>query len=109
MSTEPRASISVDDAGVSEVSPTGKTMQHVRWDEVEEIAAWKVDLYSYDVIRIGVRPTELRGSLTFDEEQDAWETFLNMLNQRFTLQPPDWWSAVAFPAFQQNLTILWRR
>jgi len=77
------------------------------WDDVTEIVAYKLDMLSYDVICLGFR---LRGSDTFievAEECSGYKELLVAVEQQFPLAE-NWFSKVAFPAFELNWLTLWK-
>jgi|WetSurMetagenome_2_1015567.scaffolds.fasta_scaffold432933_1 hypothetical protein len=86
----------------------GKLLADVKWDSVEEIVAYKADLFAYDMICWEV--TFEPGPETFEvnEHMVGFSELQKAAEARFAI-PESWWSTVAFPAFVPNPTILWRR
>lgn len=81
----------------------------VRWADVAEVAAWKQDVFAYDLLCVGLRPAGGAEYFTCDEAQTGWAALLHELEQRFDVKANDWWPEVVFPAFEENFTLLWRR
>jgi hypothetical protein len=81
----------------------------IRWtlptSEVVEIAAWKDDLFAYDVICFGFRRINETHFLQCNEEMQGWEELQEFLKARFGIE--DWFEKIAFPAFVPNFTSLW--
>jgi hypothetical protein len=88
---------------------SGMPAWRVRWSEVTEVAAWKLDAWAFDVLCIGFRPAGADEYFYCDEHQLGWDVLLEELDRLFGLKLEDWWRAVVFPAFQENFTLLWRR
>jgi hypothetical protein len=77
-----------------------------RWTDVNEIAAWKRDLFIGDLVCIGLRVDNEPTYVECDEETPGWHALITALEARFHF-PRDWWSRVAFPAYATNWTVLW--
>lgn len=81
-----------------------------RWEDVVELAAYKWDLFSYDLICFKFSLAD--GSFVeAHEEMEGWEELCRALWKHLPGFPAvdDWFSKVAFPPFKPNLTILFRR
>lgn len=99
--------IVLSDVGFTIESEDGENVV-VRWENVVEIFAFKLNLLSYDTIRLGFRVDE---SGDFSEVDESWENYAVLVSEiesRFTVVE-DWWSTVAYPAFETNQTTLWQR
>ncbi|MEX2558701.1 MAG: hypothetical protein WD403_02250 [Pirellulales bacterium] len=79
----------------------------IRWAEVDEIVAWKDDVWAYDIICIGLRSGQKQ--YRCDEEQHGWHDLLRTIERLFAIRRDDWWRRVALPAFETSLTVIWRR
>ena len=101
--------IQIDERRV-EVMRDGKPVDSVLWTAVSEISAYKRDLFSVDLICVGIKAQDdgREQCLELHEEMKGFKTFMATLDTLFTFRDPDWWSKVAFPAFETNLTILWK-
>jgi hypothetical protein len=86
----------------------GDRTAHVRWDEITKISTYKVDLFTYDQVCVGVHTFRSANCIELQEE---WEGFLALteeLERRFNIDK-DWWSKVALPAFDENYAVLYAR
>jgi hypothetical protein len=80
----------------------------VRWTELDEIVAFKVDAMTVDHVCLGFRE---RGTTVFhvtDEDTPGWAELREALEARFALDVENWFSRVASSAFAENRTVLWR-
>ena len=81
-----------------------------RWDAIEKIEVFKRDFYSYDVICLKVY-SFAADCIEIDEEDPSWNLFLKGCADKLDGFSPweSWFSDVAFPAFQPNLTTVFQR
>lgn len=94
--------ITTDESGFSlDTEPPIST----QWCNVEKIVAFKRDLFAVDLICVAFHLDD-HFIVEIDEEMIGYSEFLNVLETRFELAP-DWWSNVAFPAFEANMTTIW--
>ncbi len=77
------------------------------WESVLEIFAFKVDLFSIDEICIGFRIDDEGTYNEINEEMHGYNELLNFLTVQFYGIKENWFSEVAHPAFETNLTSLW--
>lgn len=98
-------SVILTDDGFAICSEQGE-LTNVRWVDVVEIIAFKVDLLTSDRILLGFRVDDSGDYYQVDEEWPNYQNLVNEVESRFDVQP-DWWRTVAFPAFATNLTTLW--
>lgn len=89
----------------SKTKPKQKRTTEVEWQSVNKIVAYKVDLFAVDLICLGFTTTDGRYSEVHEEMAD-YDKFCEQLESRFALRE-GWWSEVAFPAFETNLTVIW--
>jgi hypothetical protein len=75
---------------------------------VTEIVAFKVDLGSYDTIRLGICVASPDRYCEVDEDWSGFGEFLTEVHRRFDITDKEWWQKTAFPAFAENRTVLWR-
>jgi hypothetical protein len=80
----------------------------VRWANIREIIAFKLDFGTYDTIRLGIRTTADDCYVELDEEWIGFTQIVGEIERRFALTH-EWWSRVAFPAFKTNPTTLWSK
>ncbi|MDA0834095.1 MAG: hypothetical protein O3A29_12500 [Planctomycetota bacterium] len=76
------------------------------WTKVKEIVAFKDDAFVYDIICIEFQSSD-KSVLKIDEEYEGYRELLEYLPQVFAGIRTDWFSDVAFPAFEHCLTKLW--
>ena len=79
----------------------------IRWADVRQVAAWKEDVFAYDIIFLGFRVGEDEEYLVCNEQDGGWKEVQGKLRRRFGIEWEKWWSGVAFPAFAMNWTELW--
>ncbi len=78
----------------------------VLWADVRAIVAFKRDLFGVDVICLEFRVGESECWLEIDEECTGYNELVTEIERRFEIER-DWWSKVAFPAFDTNRMTLW--
>ena len=84
-----------------------KPEMRVKWAEVGEVFAFKRDLFTMDEVCLGFRRGDTELYVWVSEDDRGFKHFLSHVEQRFNIDPK-WFGKVAYPAFQQNLTTLWR-
>jgi hypothetical protein len=95
------------DAEGFEVFEAERSQARVRWSDVVEVFAYKMDLLMYDEICIGFRVAADGTHWWVSEEFSGYRELIEELKQRFPGIREDWFSTVAFPAFVPNRTTLW--
>ncbi|TWT74306.1 hypothetical protein [Allorhodopirellula solitaria] len=100
-----QTSIQLDDDGFT---IRGSNAARVDWITVSRIVAYKVDLWDVDLICIAFTLESEEVSIETTEADHGWKPMIAELENRFDVSD-DWWSKVAFPAFEGNWTILWAR
>lgn len=96
------------DGVMLESAKSQRVLWQVAWSDLDEIVAFKIDAITMDHVCLGFR---LRGATVFhvtDEETPGWIDLCQAIDEKFRLEPKDWFSEVAFPAFVENRTVLWR-
>lgn len=84
--------------------------ERISWDEVKFVYAYKKDCFSVDQIRMELLDG-CGNAVVVTEEMRGWKELVEVLPlklpgcQRFE----EWFSNVAFPAFEQNMTLLFDR
>jgi len=86
----------------------GVQSTQVRWSDITEISAYKVDAWAYDIICFSVRTHEMAEGIELQEEWDGFKKWIAEVEVRFEIRR-DWWPLVAYPAFQENYMVLWPR
>jgi hypothetical protein len=80
----------------------------MRWNDISEIVAFKLDLGTYDTIRLGVSSAVDEHYIELDEEWSGFPQFVTEIERRFSFSH-DWWSRVTLPPFATNLVTLWSK
>lgn len=80
----------------------------LRWDDIEEIETFKVDLYIHDEILVGF---VARGGAYFQvsEEDSGFAEAMEQMRIAFPSIPENWFDTVMRPAFATNHCVLWKR
>jgi hypothetical protein len=81
----------------------------LQWREVEEVHAFKRDLFSSDLICLAFKKTGKEEYYEIHEEMAGYHDLLEILPTRLPKFTSDWFSRVAFPAFKGNHRIIWKR
>jgi len=102
----PKREVRFDDQGFTVLEKEEKKAS-VRWSEVLEIFAYKLDLGIYDEICVGFRIDSAGTHWWVSEEFNGYREFIEELSRRFPEIRTDWFLDVAFPAFVENRTTLW--
>jgi hypothetical protein len=78
--------------------------------DVLEVISYKRDLFSVDLICLGFQWEDAGKEffIELNEEMAGFGELQGRLPSLFSLRDPEWWSEVAFPAFETNYTVLWR-
>ncbi len=87
-----------------------KTLACVQWTCVQEVSAFKRDLFTVDLVCIALkfRQNDQELYLELNEDMVGWEDFVKTLETHFIFRAPDWRQRVTYPAFKTNLTVLWQ-
>ncbi len=106
----PEALLEDPDKGIISLSEDGFTVrgQEVAWDDVEEIRAYKADLFSYDLICWSFCCSGNDCPIEANEEMVGFTKLQEAVDARYSVSQ-DWWDKVAFPAFTENMTVIWPR
>ncbi len=100
--------ISVQATGFTVVIPREKdNTATVRWDQVEEIRAFKQDLFTVDRICWGFCCRGDASAVVVNEEMLGFQELREAVESRFGVKEEDWFRKVAFPAFARNMTVIW--
>ena len=81
----------------------------LRWSEVEEVHAFKRDLFSTDLICLAFKKQGKDEYYEIHEEMAGYHDLLEVLPSRLPKFTFEWFRAVAFPAFEANHQIIWKR
>lgn len=87
---------------------TGST--DILWTDVTSILAYKRDCFTVDQIRMYINLND-NTATELTEDMQGWEGLLKKLPEYLPgcKQADEWWAAVAFPAFDANVTTLYKR
>ena len=83
-----------------------KIRMFYKWNEVEEIIAYKVDIFAEDVICIELFFKDYK--LLFTEETKGWDEFLDRMHHYFPQINQNWRFDIVKPAFARNETLIFR-
>ncbi len=83
------------------------SLHQVAWASVKEIFAFKLDIGTFDTIRLDFRVSDDDSYLQVDEDDAGFRDLLAEVERRFDIVDKNWWGKVAFPAFATNRTTLW--
>ena len=110
---EIRYSVGFDSSGVAQTVSSATSVDEVRleWSQITQVCAYKRDCVHLDQIRVAFLSEDLGVGLEVAEEDAGYEELIDALPLRVPgcLGRDEWFERVAFPAFAQNLTVLYRR
>lgn len=95
------------------IDETGVTCggRRVEWSEVLAVLAYKVDCYTFDQIRVAF--LSRTGDVLFEvtDDSDVQQPMMERLPEFLpgALRFEQWFFDVAFPAFAENQTLIYRR
>ena len=81
----------------------------VKWDDVEEIRAYKIDVFSYDLICFCFGCCDNDSFIEVHEAMEGFRSLQKAVEERYKNLLDDWWSKVSFPAFAANMTTIWEK
>ncbi len=88
---------------------TSKNIVHlIPWRKIEEVHAFKRDLFTVDLICLALKLTDEDGYFEVHEEMHGYHDMLKVLPDRLPGYTESWYSDVAFPAFGTNLRLIWK-
>lgn len=79
------------------------------WEEIEEVWAYKRDLFTVDQICLDIKGEDVEIFVT--EDIPGWAELIAALPAGLPgcLSQEEWLSAVTHPAFEENLTLLYKQ
>jgi hypothetical protein len=83
-----------------------KIRKFYKWNEVEEIIAYKVDLITIDLICIELFFRDYK--ILFNEDFKGWNELLKRMHQNFPQINQNWQFDIVKPAFARNEMIIFR-
>jgi hypothetical protein len=84
-----------------------KTGKFYFWNEIEQILAYKVDLFTTDDVRLDISFPE--STLTISEDIPGFSLFVEKLIQSLPGIAGDWEEKVIHPPFASNQTIIYKK
>ena len=81
--------------------------KYYRWDEIENIVAYKVDLMTTDDVRLDISFVD--AVLTISEDIAGWNLFLENLMTALPSIPKDWEQKVIETPFAANTTLIYKK
>lgn len=81
----------------------------LRWSEVEEVHAYKRDLFTTDLICLAFKKLGTEEYYEIHEEMAGYHDLLEVLQNRLPNFTLEWFFDVAFPAFETKHQIIWKK
>jgi hypothetical protein len=103
---ELRREVKFDGEGF-EIFEGDESKARLRWSDVREVFAYKMDLVTHDEICIGFRVNADGSHWWVSEEFIGYRELVEELKRRFPGISDDWFWKVASPAFVLNRATLW--
>ncbi|PUB25902.1 hypothetical protein C8J95_11269 [Elizabethkingia sp. YR214] len=104
---------SLDEDGIFSYDNSSFTIRFVeeiktiRWDDIVLISTYKKDLLTVDCIMIEIHLKETL--ISINDQAEGYMKFMETASQRLQHFKKDWFMAVAFPAFETNETVIYKR
>ena len=105
--TEVPLTFEVDNDGLTLRKGTSKAVR-MRWEEIREIRAFKVDRYAYDSIYLAVESSAKDAPFVVSEEHYQFNELVAAFEARLPTFDREWFKRVAWPAFETCETVLYR-
>lgn len=80
--------------------------EYIAWDEIQKLVAFKIDLLTYDEIRLQIH-LENGAVFEFGEEIPGWFQFLVRSKEQFPSINPLWEVDISSPAFEKKETVIY--
>lgn len=81
----------------------------VEWKNIIKIIAYKEDLFTTDLICLGLHLLNDKNTYKLHEEMKQFNLFQEALADNLTLTNPDWYYDVMQPPFKTNSTIIYQK
>ena len=88
--------------------PKGNTAA-VKWDDIEEVHAFKRDLFTFDLICLSFKKAGREEYYEISEDMVGYHDLLEILPRRLRSFNMEWFLSVASPAFETNHRIIWKK
>jgi hypothetical protein len=99
----------VADADSLKITSSHGDTSELQWSEVKEVHAYKRDLFTTDLICLAFKRAGKEEYYEIHEEMSGYHDLLEVLQTRLPNFTLNWFSDVAFPAFETKHRIIWRR
>ncbi len=102
-----------NDLGIFEYFDNGFKIQlkdsskTINWSEINQINAYKKDVYAYDLVVMEIVFGE--NALSINEETPGWFQLVIKLKEVFESIPKDWQIIITQPPFATNYTTIYKR
>jgi hypothetical protein len=106
---DPKYGHVVGEADRLKITSSKGDSSELRWSEVEEVHAYKRDLFTTDLICLAFRKCGTEEYYEVHEEMAGYHDLLEVLQRRLPEFTLEWFSDVAFPAFETKHRIIWTR
>lgn len=100
--------ISITEAGfIVSGLPFKQASSEIKWTEIDQILAYKRDLFTTDLICWVFHSSERDINVEVHEEMLGFKALQEIVGSRFDIKLGDWFRKVAFPPFAPSVTKLW--
>ena len=106
---DPKYGSVVGDADCLRVMSSKGDSLELLWSEVEQVHAYKRDLFTTDLICVAFKKCGREEYYEIHEEMAGYHDLLKVLPNRLPKFTLDWLLDVAFPAFEAKHQIIWKR
>jgi hypothetical protein len=80
----------------------------VAWSDLDEIRAFKRDLFAIDLICLVLYCGDEDEPVEVHERMQGYKELIEALESRLGIDVETWWRDVAFPPFDMNLRTVWQ-
>jgi hypothetical protein len=87
----------------------GRDLWSLRWSDIEEIVAIKIDRPATDLVCLGLKSEHESDYRIFDREMPGWNDVVNELGKRFDSTIGGRLGDIEDPLLAENFTVLWSR
>ncbi len=106
---DPKYGTVIGDADWLKIRSGKGDSSELRWSDVEEVHAYKRDLFTTDLICLAFKKSGREEYYEIHEEMAGYHDLLEALPSRLPEFAVEWFFTVAFPAFETNHQIIWKR
>ena len=83
-----------------------QSLKRISWNQIQEVVAYKVDLFTVDDVRLGFISQDGSG-VEASESMLGWRALRTEVSKRFPEIDPAWEGKIIQPPFAENWTHLW--